>query len=326
MSERTIQRILEKYGLEWSEILTPAKGYRNQSWPVILTNKETVNIIIHKSEPGALSLLMMADAVSGYLYDKGVPTRKMQHEKVLKLTAGPFTQYAAVYNYLPGATIPWEAYTMRHIKLLGESLSNLHADLKRLPYARELPDVANQYFAIVTRMNDYFEAEGVRRAMAQKLKLETGVDIFKRHKKLLGLCKNLPDQQALHMDFVRGNILFDNEAGRPTVSGILDFEKTAYGHPVFDMARTLAFLLVDCKYKTEEKIRKYFLLSGYNKRGLSSFSEMSLLEELVDLFLLYDFYKFLKHNPYEFLQQNEHFTRTCRLLLSRHIVARIDRR
>ncbi len=113
------------------------------------------------------------------------------------------------------------------------------------------------------------------------------------------------------------------------MTGILDFEKTAYGHPVFDVARTLAFLLVDCEYKGEAKIRKYFLQSGYNKRGTVNFRNpiikhgnrtTNLLESLIDLFLLYDFYKFLRHNPYEFLEQNHHYKRTRDILLTRNML------
>ena len=114
---------------------------------------------------------------------------------------------------------------------------------------------------------------------------------------------------------------------------MLDFEKTACGHPLFDIARSLAFLLVDCKYKTDQQIRKYFLYSGYQKRGNNHLPRViligknrssDLLEKLVDIFLTYDFYKFLKHNPYESLNSNEHYQRTRELLLSRKMIYRID--
>jgi Ser/Thr protein kinase RdoA (MazF antagonist) len=114
---------------------------------------------------------------------------------------------------------------------------------------------------------------------------------------------------------VRGNILFDDQA---RITGVLDFEKTAWGHPALDIARTLAFLLVDCKYKSEDKTRKYFLISGYNKRGPARTPGSSpLLEKLITTFLLHDFYKFLRHNPYESLRNNEHFVRTRDLLVQR---------
>jgi len=146
--------------------------------------------------------------------------------------------------------------------------------------------------------------------MQDKLSLGFAVS-FDRYERLLSGCCRLPDTQQLHMDFVRGNILFEDER----ITGILDFEKTAVGHPLFDVARTLAFLLVDCKYKTEDEIYRYFLQSGYHKRGAAKLDYYpGLLERLVEFFLLHDFYKFLRHNPYESLNDNEHFVRTVSIL------------
>ena len=125
------------------------------------------------------------------------------------------------------------------------------------------------------------------------------------------------------MDFVRGNILFAEDE-KAQITGVLDFEKATWGPPVFDIARTLAFLIVDCKYKDEAKVRKYFLHSGYNKRGQAEFEPTELLEDLLNFFLLYDFYKFLRHNPYESLKDNEHFVRTRDFLLKRNIIAHTE--
>ena len=149
-----------------------------------------------------------------------------------------------------------------------------------------------------TLMEKYFADDGVHDAMAGKL----GLAIFDvtRIRPALTESINLP-AQALHMDFVRGNILFDGHDTSLKISGVLDFEKTAWGPIVFDIARTLAFLIVDCKYKDEANVRKYFLHSGYNKRGGNHFTPTPLLEVLVDFFLLHDFYKFLRHNPYDSL-------------------------
>jgi Ser/Thr protein kinase RdoA (MazF antagonist) len=169
-------------------------------------------------------------------------------------------------------------------------------------------------------MQTYFAQAGVQKALKSKLHISTPKHL---HDHLLALdnLARTPGQQPLHMDFVRGNILFTPTTSQ--VSGILDFEKVAWGHPTFDVARTLAFLLVDCKYKTEPKIRKYFLHSGYNKRGKATFTGGANLEKLIDMFLTYDFYKFLLHNPYESLPDNEHFVRTQALLHERNIVDQV---
>jgi Ser/Thr protein kinase RdoA (MazF antagonist) len=121
------------------------------------------------------------------------------------------------------------------------------------------------------------------------------------------------------MDMVRGNILFDTTADTPwqiddvRLSGVIDFEKTAIGLPVCDMARTLAFLLVDC-LKPADKISKYFIDSGYRKRGSMDIIHIELLPYFIRLFLLHDFYKFLRHTPYESLRDNYHYGRTCVIL------------
>lgn len=213
---------------------------------------------------------------------------------------------------------------MQHLKLLGASMSNMHAML--IKFTDDLPSVADECLMLNRRMRKYFADPYISAAIRAKLGLRITIK-FNAFISTLLTCSELPDQQALHMDFVRGNILFnDDSEGMPAVSGVIDFEKTAYGHPVFDIARTLAFLLVDCRFKTEPKIRKYFLASGYNKRGAVRYSPVliygrDLLEELINFFLIHDLYKFLRHNPYENLSLNEHFIRTRDLLLSRHVLS-----
>lgn len=320
MNEAVIQRILGAYNIAYRRILPPQKGYRNEAWPVLLRNGASLNLILYKSEPGIVARIQTANRVSDFLYELGFPTRHTQ-SKIVELRSGERLKYGALYNYLPGETIPWEAYTREHIKNLGGMLSRVHAALEQ--YHSPTPSVISEYQAIVRRMQHYFGRAGVKQALRRKLGLS--VIVPASFTDILEAAERLP-AQTLHMDFVRGNILFD----RSTIVGVLDFEKTAHGPRAFDIARTLAFLLVDCKYKQEAKIRKYFLVSGYNKRGQTSFTDHivnfagrrgSLLEGLVDVCLLYDFYKFLRHNPYDFLCSNEHFIRTRNLLASRQVIA-----
>jgi Ser/Thr protein kinase RdoA (MazF antagonist) len=324
--ERTVRRILDSYGLADYSLLPAQKGYRNHSFAARLADGSTVNLMLYKREPDMLTRIRRANAVANFAAAKGLPARRTRSEKIIRLSSPRGNSYAALYEYLPGRTIPWEAYTRKHLKLLGKAMSDLHAALQDFD-AQGLPGAADEYLEIVRRMRRYFADPNVRRALAAKLRLTVPENIFDDFEQMLRACRHLPYAHALHMDFVRSNILFDDSGGEPAVSGILDFEKTTCGHPVFDIARTLAFLLVDCKYKQPEKIRKYFLHSGYRKRGAADFQnviiktsggEIDVLESLLDLFLLHDFYKFLCHNPYEFLHQNEHFVRT-RDILSRHL-------
>lgn len=319
MNRDHLQTIAKKYSLDYRDILSPQKGYRNYSYPIRLANGATVNLIVYKSEPDILERILRANNVADHAAQKGIPTRTTCSPRILQIKAGRHTKYAALYHYLPGSTIPWEAYTREHLKALGGAMGNLHAALQDFD-TRNLPHAAHECQELHHRMQRYFADPGVTRALRVKLGLRVGQFDFT---KMFMLCQKLPNQQALHMDFVRGNVLFSGK----TISGILDFEKTAQGHALFDIARTLAFLLVDCKYKPEAKIRKYFLVSGYQKRGKAVFwraknSHFDILEELVKFFLMHDLYKFLLHNPYESLASNEHFTRTQALLLKYGLVSR----
>jgi Ser/Thr protein kinase RdoA (MazF antagonist) len=324
VSETTTDRAVRLYGFEPQAQLPVVKGYRNETHPIRCENGEIVNLIIYKSEPNIVAAIKNANSVSNFLAKHNFPARRSLDERILQLKSNGSSRYAALYNFLPGETIAWEAYGMKHLKLLGQTMSNMHAALQVFD-ARDLFDVIAIYLEIFTRMQRYFAEPGVRNALARKLTLvPPNLD---ESIATLQACKHVTEVQALHMDFVRSNILFDDVPGGLAISGILDFEKTARGPRLFDIARTLAFLLVDCKYKPADKVRNYFLHSGYAKRGALNFQnvaiktkrgEINLLENLLTIFLLHDFYKFLRHNPYESLPQNEHFTRTRDLLLRRH--------
>lgn len=319
-----VDRILRAYGVDFTSVLPPQKGYRNESFPVVKADGTMANLILYKREPGILEKIKAANAVSDYLHEQGFSVRHTINPKIIQLkTADGYLKYGALYNYLDGHTIPWEGYTQDHLKVVGKTMSDMHAALADFSYDA-LPDVTDEYLDIVARMREYFNDAPVQRALAEKLLLRVNPEAFDEFVQLLTGAKLLPNKQALHMDFVRSNILFqeDDNEFKVKVSGILDFEKTAYGHPLFDIARTLAFLLVDCKHKESIKVRKYFLGGGYIKRGAANLPSkyIGMLDPLVNLFLFYDFYKFLRHNPYESLPDNEHFMRTAQLLIPLHLV------
>lgn len=317
MLANIVPRILATYGIAVRRIYIPQTGYRNVAYPIKLQNGHMINVIIYKHEPGIVTLIKNAHMVARVAAQKGLPARTTYDDRIIQMKKSSYTRYAALYHYLPGNTIPWEAYTMAHLKALGTALGNLHTALQTIT-RKNLPNIAQECLHLNHRLLSYFAQPGVQMALRKKLGLKVAYADFTH---LLTICQKLPKQQALHMDFVRGNILFQGK----TISGILDFEKTAHGHVVFDIARTLAFLLVDCKYKPEQKVRKYFLQSGYNKYSSAQFLPViikgkGVLEELITFFLLHDFYKFLLHNPYQSLPQNEHFVRTKAMLLKRGII------
>ena len=311
-------RIVRQYGLTPDAWLRVEKGYRNESHAVRLQDGRLVNIIVYKSEPAIVRTIQNANAVGDFLAAKGLPARRTLDPRLIAIGTSDRRRYASLYTYLPGKTVAWEAYSQKHIKLLGKTMSDMHAVLQACD-TRRLPDVTTQYQVIFERMERYFADPGVSAAMQQKLGLSAPLERIADARRLLAACRGLPSRQALHMDFVRSNILFEPALPGIRISGILDFEKAAAGHPAFDIARTLAFLLVDCKYKPAAKVRKYFLYSGYHKRGAAPLDPrlLQLVDRLVAMFLLYDFYKFLRHNPYENLPANEHFARTKDILAAR---------
>lgn len=335
--EEIAKKLFEAYGLRPVRYLPAQKGYRNSNFAAELPDGSMVNLIVYKNEPNSAELIRRTNDIGNFLAIRGIPARKTHDRRILCLNTSSdnLKRYAALYGYLPGDTIPWEAYTKDHVKALGMGLSTVHDALKDYP-GEDLPRVHEQYSRQLGRMTAYFKQTGVGRAIAAKLYIQAPVEACEVLVPILQHCSRLPSQQALHMDFVRGNILFypaytnhqsrDLSVGNVMISGILDFEKAAWGHPLFDIARTLAFLLIDCKYKSEAQVRKYFLHSGYAKRGPAALplvhattgdGRFDLLERLIDLFLLHDLFKFLRHNPYESLADNEHYQRTVDLCLRR---------
>jgi Ser/Thr protein kinase RdoA (MazF antagonist) len=317
MTREQVTKVMKMYGYAVVRIHEVQKGYRNEAYAVEVKIGKTLNLILYKNEPGIRQRIQNANCVADSLAAKGFLSRATADPRIVCLKGSRAIRYASLYNYLPGTTIPWEAYTMSHIKEVGATMGSMHGVLKTLPRGN-LPAITEELTDINLRMQNYFAQENVQMAAGSKLRLNVPL-YFNRYTKLFSAVSGLAGAQALHMDFVRGNILFLE--GKSEISGILDFEKTAWGLPVFDIARTLAFLLIDCKYKDSAKVRKYFLQSGYNKRGGNHIASDRLLEELLDFFLLYDFYKFLRHNPYESLEQNEHFTRTRDFLLARNVIS-----
>ncbi len=309
MRAELAKQALELYGLDYTRVLPVQTGYRNHIFPVELHDGTMVQLTLYKSESDIQARIQRSDAVSSFAAEKGLPTRIRKDPRTIRMHSVTKDMYAVLYNYLPGETIAWEAYTKSHIKLLGKTMSDMHYALKDFDTDGQVM-VIDELESLLGRMRRYFESADVVRAVSEKLSLNFTVS-FDRYERLLEGCRDLPSSQQLHMDFVRGNILFSGTE----ITGILDFEKTSVGHPLFDVARTLAFLLVDCKYKTEDEVRLYFLQSGYHKRGEMKLDFYpALLERLVEFFLLHDIYKFLRHNPYESLADNEHFTRTVSIL------------
>ncbi len=319
LSEAVLLEVAAMYGLKVASFGAVEGGYRNLSHSFLTSDGQNLNFILYKHEPDSISLIRRVNKLGSYVAMKGLPARRPYDERIIKVGR----RYGSLYEYLPGQTIPWESYSMKHIKLLGYALAEFHTAAE--DFEGNLPNVEDVYTEITGRMKKYFADKNIVRAIEQKLGVTITLPDFPS---LLGSTKKLTERNVLHMDFVRSNLLFSENGplrvGSVAMSGILDLEKAARGHKLFDIARTLAFLLVDCP-KPAEKTYKYFLDSGYRKRGggdlkLVKLNGDNLLEQLVTMFLAYDFYKFLRQNPYESLAENHHFKRTERILRERKVL------
>ncbi len=335
MYDSLVDPVLQMYNLQGRSLSGAQKGYRNESRAIELSDGRLVNLIFFKNEPTILEKVRLADDLSSYLEAKDLPVRFRLDKRLVKLKSSNQTSYAGLYNYLPGSTISWESYTMKHLKLLGWAMSDLHAAAVGFK-ANQSPLALDTVTSQLGDFKTYVGGDSVKEALVKKLNLAVDLQKIDELMSVLEVLKADDDHQALHLDMVRGNILFSNatikdrwQIGGLALSGVIDFEKAAFGPKILDIARTLAFLLVDCRYKSADKIVKYFLISGYNKRGRSSFkmekslggaSYLAILRNLVNVYQLHDFYKFLKHTPYESLHQNQHFTHTRDRLIKQAII------
>ncbi len=323
MTEVILARILAGFGFTAAEIAAvPAAegGYRNKIYPV-----GAYNLLLGKREAGMLERLRRADYYSEWAAAGGLPcrTQASQRTAVLGRETGGVAIYARLYHRLPGETIPWEGWTRRHIKLLGWAMGELHLVWQNIPdSAPPLPDALTELAELVKEMQHYFNQPTIRAALLGKTGVQPVEKLWKSCGKVVEKLWKKP-QQALHLDLVRGNLLWKEgkknlaskfQLDNLCLSGLIDFEKVARGPIELDLARTYAFLLVDCP-KPAEKIQKYLLFDGYHKRA--GRERIILPCDLVNLYLLYDFYKFLRHNPYESLAENYHYQRTRDLLLER---------
>ncbi len=92
--------------------------------------------------------------------------RHLIDSRITKLQSANTTKYACLYNYLPGCSIPWEAYTKEHIKQLGGMMAQMHASFSNMP-KKNLPSVADEYIQIFKRLIRYFNNPQVTQAINQ---------------------------------------------------------------------------------------------------------------------------------------------------------------
>lgn len=329
MKDRIQEQILKHYGKKLRRIQKLEGGFRNSCYRAD-TDSASFVFIIYKKERGIQKTIENAHLAAKFLKDKGfntrVPILTKDKGEVKRILLDEEYRYCALYNFLEGETIPWEAYTRRHLKSIGKTLSDMHATLL-LAQNSKLITQNLQKWSIITKREIYDMQKYLKEVEPWiEKKLEVNLDWTNIEEVFNSVMKRFAksDQQKaiLHYDFVRGNILFSSKLDKKLdiypIIGILDFEKVCIGPVIADVARTLAFLIVDCKYKKEETVKKRFMISGYDKGGKNKLDikciNSPLMVHLLSFFWLRDFWKFLENNPYEYLHMNEHYLRTRDLL------------
>jgi thiamine kinase-like enzyme len=328
MATKLEELILTKLKINDYKVLTCEKGYRNLSYKFCagkdifgrVYKHNLYNLVVYKQEVGVLKKIKCANFYGTYLVKKLSDFYEFRDpiSKIIKLQIGNSQYYSCIYNYVSGHTISWEAYTRKHIKQMSIAIARMHS-IGFLEFLSQNPNWKNiqsdyeyEQSIIIDNLQKclkYFSDAAVKLALKKKLNISIDNTYIKKLSATIEKIKLL-SPTLLHMDFVRSNLLFnDNQE----LVGVIDFEKSSIGDSVFELARILAFLFVDCKYKTGLEIREVFL-SNYRKFLGGKINNFTYLETLIKSYLIYDFYKFLRHNPYEDLLQNQHFLRTLYLL------------
>ncbi len=331
-----IKRITrDNYGIIIDKLEKLEGGFRNHCFKAKSTRRVYV-VIVYKREKNIKQVIENAHFVAKYLSKNGfktrIPIKDKKGREFIKYQFDDGYHCLALYEYIDGVTIPWEAYTRRHLKSIGKTLSDMHSVLN-LKNVKKTLDSLPIWKDITRReiklMENYFHE--VEFWIEKKLEIQINLrEVNKLFNDLNDLLNENYNNYILHYDFVRGNILFsenlDERLDIYPVVGILDFEKVCIGPKLADISRTLAFLIIDCKYKKEKKVKNRFLISGYEKRGKEELNSKDLddvrLQKLMKFFWLRDFWKFLLHNPYEFLYMNEHYIRTRDRLIKSGLIDR----
>ncbi len=307
-----LQYVNSEHGKGFLLVKKFTDGFRNAVFQIKdQKSHESFVLIVYKNEEDIEEIIKNAHDVAKFLGAQNFPVRlpikSLNGEEILVFKK----RYIVLYNFLTGSSIPWELYDRKHLKMMGKTLSNMHASLKDFPDGANLPQLKFLIKQEIDAMKIYFKKVGpwIKRKLNVSLSWSKIGEIFDFIENY-----SFENGSTLHFDFVRGNVLFsDNLLPDDTIeiSGILDFEKVCTGPIVADVARTLSFLIVDCKFKEQSEVVKWFMDRGYVKRGNNKpdFPKNDL-HMFIQYFWLRDFWKFLLHNPYEYLNQNEHYTRT----------------
>lgn len=209
----------------------------------MVTQNEILNLVIFNNEIGSIETIQIQNKACSELAKLNLSFQiRYPKSRIIQIInkKNNFETLACLYNYIEGQTISWENYTSSRLKQIGKCLAELHLGFEALNFDRRLLSKLypqKQICLDQTReMKSYFARLEVKLAMYKKL----GIILNVNFEKLESLVSQIESEnKVLHMDFVRGNIIWDEDQNR--IVGIIDFEKMSLGKVEFDIARTLVF-------------------------------------------------------------------------------------
>lgn len=165
--------------------------------------------------------------LSEHLGKQGVATRRLVPGS-LQILPRSSLRWSAVYFGVPGQTISWSDYSLPLVSAAVKYLERIHQAGRSFPDRAELDRVELSDPPVLPAA----ELTGCR---------VNRVAWRQRAERLACLNQGQKTATVLHGDYGRANIIFDGER----VAGVVDFDRAAWGHPVFDLGRFVSYLLLD---------------------------------------------------------------------------------
>lgn len=168
----------------------------------------------------------LLEKLAGHMESRGIATRHLVTPSVIQLDRSAF-RWMAVYHGVAGRSIPWSDYSEPQIISAVRYLARIHE--------------AGRSFAgrnSLARISEAFRPVKIPAVPGYRVNQDALNNIKTR---LRARNSDQATATVLHGDFGRANIIFQEES----VSGVVDFDRAVFGHPLFDLGRFTSYLLLD---------------------------------------------------------------------------------
>ncbi len=173
---------------------------------------------------------LLLEKLAEHMGQRGIATRHLAAPATIPLTQSGF-RWMAVYRGVAGQSIPWSDYSKRQIISATKYLAEIH-EAGRSFAGR------NSLVPLGARLDRWPEKAAAAEWPGYKVNQAALTQIKTR---LTALSHDQAASTVLHGDFGRANIIFQEES----VSGVVDFDRAVFGHPLFDLGRFTSYLLLD---------------------------------------------------------------------------------